>query len=561
MMLSTNLKFVFIVGCQRTGTTLVGNILGAHSQAFLIDEPNGVYQWVNSILDGQDIEVSNSLFTSCCQKARNNYLDPETKCTEEGSLSAAVTHIILKAPNLTYSAKKLARNFPGSFCIFTFRDIRDVVVSMSKLDWIPMVKNQLNLIKNDAEMKARYQKEILELEKPGIPPHLARAYIARIKMELSTSFNIPNLEKLEVRYEDLVKYPGEWMEKLFHHIQLPANLQKDTYMNSMKGWGPGLTFRRNKINTFSVSQWPNFLSVEQENDIWQIAGSLMQHLRYKREPDATLNTVNWDNINSDKKYRPIIATGRGGSGTRLLSLLLQSLGVFIGNKKNKTEDSLEWTGLFYKIAVERIRQKPPRAWVHWRQPLQSTAAEILTLKNWDGVQPWGWKLPETMLILPEIFNAFDQGVFIHIVRHPVDCSLRRTHVTSRANNPVGKAVLQAAYKNIGWQQHRIATDPNYLHNAASWHYQVSGACRFGRDELGPERYFEVKYEDICRDPAGVLKALSSFLKIQGPPKALDLNIDPERRRSWSTPDPRADEVWEVCGELAMGLGYQRIDDR
>jgi hypothetical protein len=555
---SNVLNFVFIVGCQRTGTTLIGNILGAQPHAFLIDETDGLYTWTDSVLNGQDKSVTSTLFTRCCQQARNNYRQPNKKCSKDGQLSESITHIILKAPNLTYSAKKIDQKFPNSFCIFTHRDIRDVVVSMSKLDWIPMVQNQLKLIKRDEILASRYANEILVIENPETQAHLRRARIVKIKTELSSSFNTPNIQKLEVGYEDLVQHPDEWINKIFQHVKLPNTSKNSSHMNVMMGWGPGLNFRRGSINAFSVGQWSKNLTSAQEQDIWEIVEPLMTKLNYERNPSSMRVSSEWDNIESDAKYRPIIATGRGGSGTRLLSSLLQSLGVFLGNSKNNSEDSLEWVGLFYKIAIERTRQQPNQVYEHWRHPLQATATEILSAQKWDGQQLWGWKLPETMLILPEVFDAFNQGVFIHIIRHPIDCALRRSHMTSRINNPLGNAVLNAAYDSLGWERNKIASDPTYIHNAASWHYQVSRASIFGREELGPTHYLEVRYEDICSDPLGVQDLLAKFLNIQTKTQPPCFEIDPARQRGWSPPDPRATQVWEICGELATQLGYQNI---
>jgi len=549
-----NLKIVFIVGCQRTGTTLIGNILGAHPQAFLIDEPDGLYPWLEAILSNQDKVVASALFRKCCQKARNSYLDPVIKCDNEGNLAASVTHLILKAPNLTYSADRIAETFPNSFCVFSYRDIRDVVVSMGKLKTIPMVQNQLKRIKDSPALSVQHKKAVLALEDSDISPHQARAHIAKIKTELRSTFNHTNIQKLEVCYEDLVQQPAIWKRKLLQHIQLTTDIDSN-HTNVMTGWGPGLNYRLNKINTFSIDQWKHHLTKDQENDIWEIAGSLMMKLGYSRTPERNPKIRLWGHINSDCKYQPVIATGRGGSGTRLLSEILQMLNVFLGNKMNKMGDSLEWVGLIYKIAIERTQLQPQKESVHWRFPLQETAAEILTEGNYTGEQPWGWKLPETMLALPEIFDAFAQGRLIHLIRHPVDASLRRSHMTSRPGNLVGKSVLQAAYRELGWSEDKIATDPDYLHNAASWLYQVSAVSRYGADVLGTERYLEVHYEDLCSNPAEVIGSIVSFLGIQLTVKTERIEIDQKRLRSWTPPDPRSNEVWEICGRVAKNLGY------
>ena len=48
----------------------------------------------------------------------------------------------------------------------------------------------------------------------------------------------------------------------------------------------------------------------------------------------------------------LLFVGRGGSGTRLLSQLAVDAGIFVGNKVNKSGDSLEWVDLIYKMVVE-----------------------------------------------------------------------------------------------------------------------------------------------------------------------------------------------------------------
>jgi|GEM_PF-687364 len=559
--LINNLKLVFIVGCQRSGTTVIGTILGAQPNAYLIDESDGLYQWMEAVFAGEGATETNELLAQCCSNARRNYRQPNTRCDKNGNLSDTVSHLILKAPNLTYSADKIAKYFARVFCIFPYRDIRDIVVSMGKLDWIPMVENQLQLIKDSPQISKRFQREVHILENSELGPHLARAYVARIKISLRDTFAPPFFRKLEVCYEDLVQHPEMWLNRLLTHIQLAADIQEDGHVNTMAGLGPGINFRRSKINTFSIGKWQTVLTKSQEVDIWEIAKPVMQQLNYKREPYHRIQPVQLDSPMSNLHNKPVIATGRGGSGTRLLSKLLQALDIFLGNEMNEVEDSIEWVGLVYNMAVERIQQNSPQMDNYWRHILQETTANILTVNQWDGLRPWGLKLPEVMLVLPEIFAVFDQGVFIHIVRHPVDLSIRGTHVTSRVDNPIGKSVLKAAYKSLDWEQDKITSDPSYLRNAASWLYQVSEATRFGREELGPGRYLEIRYEDICSNPDVALESLANFLNLQVNPQPLDLGIEPHRRRNWSPPDTRADQIWEVCGSLAMQLGYHSIDSR
>ncbi|MBE9548551.1 MAG: sulfotransferase [Proteobacteria bacterium] len=556
------LSIVFIVGCQRTGTTLLGNMLGAHPKAYLLDEPNGLYPWVDAVFNGMSSFETNLLFKQCCRSARKNYKQPNSKCSQEGVLTEQVTHLILKAPNLTYQAEKIAEYFPGQYCIFTYRDIRDVVVSMAKLDWIPMVDRQLEKIRTESTLRYRFAEEIALLESQDLAAHQARAYIARIKTLLRDTFNRPEINKIEASYEGLVCDPAFWYQRFLSHIHLSDEAGVSDHSRVMAGWGPGLTYRRGKVNTNSIGQWKHYLSTSQENDVWKIAGPLMQELNYLRNQKFVQHKNLWGGINSNLKHQPIVATGRGGSGTRLLSILLQALNVFLGANTGGTEDSLDWVNLLYRIAIERNRGKgqKPITMGHWQHALRETAADSLTTGGWNGHQQWGWKLPETMMCLPEISEAFPQFKLVHLVRHPVDISLRRTHMTSRPDNPMGKSVLEAAYNKLGWSGEDIGSDPEYIRNAASWYYQVGMVADFGREELGPGRYLEIRYEDICMAPNKALVALAKFLGIQDYPQLVDVQIDTTRQRAWSPPDSRVDKVWSVCREIAETLGYQEVDN-
>ena len=250
--------------------------------------------------------------------------------------------------------------------------------------------------------------------------------------------------------------------------------------------------------------------------------------------------------------QPVVATGRGGSGTRLLSVLLQEHGVFLGNRLNESEDSIEWTRVLFDIAVRKLTDNTPLCG-GWEETLSGCAEGILTKGQWKEGQLWGLKLPVTMLILPEIVQAFPNAKIIHLVRHPVDTCLRRTHVTSRPNNRVGAATLHAAYSWLGWNRNP-ADDDDYIRNTASWVFQVHKAIQFGR-RLDSNRYLEVRYEELCDDAQTASDKVARFLDIPVTSSALGRAIDSERRRYWVEGDKRALEVWSICEETGTRLGY------
>jgi hypothetical protein len=252
---------------------------------------------------------------------------------------------------------------------------------------------------------------------------------------------------------------------------------------------------------------------------------------------------------------PIILIGRGGSGTRLLSYLMRKNGLFIGNEINASEDSVEWVELLYELVVSSLPNRPDIFGNVWQQALREKAENILSIGDLQATRPWGWKLPETMLALPEVCHAFTNAKIIHLVRHPVSSSLRRTHMTSRLNNPVGKEVLERAYKAAGWDYSKILEHEPYQHNAVSWIYQLTQVRQYAENYLKPEQYLEVRFEDLCNTPVKVANTIRKFLNWSELDSSC-LKIDPLRTKAYESSDPRIDEIANLCNELASELGYQ-----
>lgn len=258
---------------------------------------------------------------------------------------------------------------------------------------------------------------------------------------------------------------------------------------------------------------------------------------------------------------PIVLLGRGGSGTRLLSQAVLSLGVFLGNELNVSSDSVEWVDDLYALAAERLTRgilpgsDGDRA---WRQRLRARAAAILTVAGRTPGDAWGWKVPETMLVVPDVLRAFPNARFVHLVRHPVTSAWRRTHLTSRVGTQVGEASLSSAYRSAGRDPAGMDRDEAWFHNAITWRHQV-GQVQSVLSGLGPRRVLVVRYEDLCRSPAAARRDVAGFLGIADAGAPSLPVIDPGRTGG-APPDPAiVDVIWKLCGEVAVPYGYTRDD--
>lgn len=251
---------------------------------------------------------------------------------------------------------------------------------------------------------------------------------------------------------------------------------------------------------------------------------------------------------------PIIITGRGGSGTRMLSTLLQSVDLFLGNRINQQGDSMEWVKLNRKMLQQNISLENGQFTEKWQHLMEQNAHSILATEQASNHQAWGAKLPEFMFFIPELKQVFPKAKFIHLIRHPIHLSLRRSHVSSRLGNAVGDIVLPKAYEYAG-----LPFDPNnqqeHINNAVSWYYQLSKVTDHFAQHVNQSDLLTIKYEDILVNHQVVLDSLCRFLAL---PKTKEskLVVDLTRANQDIKSHQQAKEVWQICGQLANRFGYE-----
>lgn len=265
-------------------------------------------------------------------------------------------------------------------------------------------------------------------------------------------------------------------------------------------------------------------------------------------------------LNTFANSEPVILIGRGGSGTRLLSQLALSSGVFLGSKLNVSLDSEEWVEDIYKLVISATSATGIKSGseqeCYWIKQLRKRAATILRTGERSYKDIWGWKLPETILALPQVLKAFPNAYVIHLVRHPLTSSWRRTHMTSRISNPIGCAVLTAAYKAYGFDPANMDEDESYFHNVITWTYQVQQAYDVLNSWARSDRILYLRYEDICESEFETQVRMSDFLGLGDVKPTIPVEIDSGRINKAPAISPETEKAWLICGELATRLGYE-----
>ncbi|MCS4119437.1 hypothetical protein GGP60_003135 [Salinibacter ruber] len=173
----------------------------------------------------------------------------------------------------------------------------------------------------------------------------------------------------------------------------------------------------------------------------------------------------------------------------------------------------------------------------------------------DGKSRWGEKMPRYVLQVSWLASTFPDSQIVHIVRDPRD---------------VAASICRAGWKRT-------------LRDAAEyWKERVTEGRRQGRLVDG-DRYYEVKYEMLLRNPTETLQELAGHLDIQFRsgmvendnsaddtlPEAhreaygelfssLDRPIDPSRAGAWEREMPQRDiaDVESVTAPIMEEFGYE-----
>ena len=500
-------QLVLVSGAPRTGIAALAGQLAEHPDALLVD---GVHTqalvWLSCLIDEPDLLQSLQL-----------KMEPELREINGTIPAQAPTHLILPVQGLIEDKKLQHRLMASSLTgrtrlILTQRDYKDTLASLARFPHL----------------------------QPDLPDahHHQGAYLAAADQLLTKAMSQANqlqgqwssagLAWLMVDFEALVSNPDVRLSQLRKQLGLRV-LKSEERPRKRTGISLSVCCRERKIDASSVGRW-------------------------QRQLDSTMAsteivTRSVPVIPGEPNQSPVILTGRGGSGTRLLAEVCLGFGLHLGDSLNSSLDSLQWVDLLYEAVLTNLASQP--------KPWRGTwAAELRNRARWHRSghtqldQPWGFKLPEAMLVGHELMEAWPGAQLVHLVRHPLDVCLRRTHMTSRTTNPIGRATLREAYQALG-RDGDPQIDPPHWRNAVSWWFQLSRMQSY-KHQYG-HRILEVRYEDLCDHTTATAFKLARDLNLQA--VSIKLQVDAKRRRRWEPDDPRIAEIWDLCGPMASLYGY------
>jgi hypothetical protein len=240
-----------------------------------------------------------------------------------------------------------------------------------------------------------------------------------------------------------------------------------------------------------------------------------------------------------KKNGPVVLGGTGGSGTRLVAEICASLGIFIGDDLGPALDNLLYTLLFRrktwfyrsyqnkkrigtglnlmkKIILKEYLLTPREIWflsyavldmsLHYRDDrlwpfirLQN----ILCNPRFSAAPylGWGWKEPNSYLILNHLQDNFPSLKFIHVIRHGVDMAFSKNQRQFRAYG----GIFSVSYPDNTEEIPRASLQ--------YWTRANESVARIG-ESLGSNHYLRVNFDLLCTEPERTVDDIITFLGIE-----------------------------------------------
>jgi hypothetical protein len=243
----------------------------------------------------------------------------------------------------------------------------------------------------------------------------------------------------------------------------------------------------------------------------------------------------------DKKS-PVVIGGIGGSGTRVVAEICQQLGIYLGRNLNDSLDNLWYAALFKRSDLFEQKKKDDqirkgldilthamiggdlntddfrRLVIEYTDDIRQDAYYENEFENYFGTMPnfiqdivgsakpnfesfvgWGWKEPNSHLLLEDLANYFANLRYIHVQRNGLDMAYSDNQI---------QVTLWGAMFGINYR--KDSHDP-----AASFRYWVEAnkkAVNLGKKFL-PDNFLALQLEQICRSPVKEINRIAEFLEL------------------------------------------------
>ncbi len=243
---------------------------------------------------------------------------------------------------------------------------------------------------------------------------------------------------------------------------------------------------------------------------------------------------------------PNVIGATGGSGTRVVARIARLAGMHIGTRLNVSEDNLDfadfgdrWINSYLDGSCASSGRK--REWMV--EDFWAFLHELCAARS-SPAQPWGWKEPRSIFLLPFLHEQLSNLRFVHVVRDGRDMAVSSNQNQLRKH---GDAVLGAHERSLSPQ----------LRSIALWTSANARVADYGEARLG-ERYVRLRFEDICARPVEAAQTILDFFDLEGDAGVAAGEIVPPATLGRWREQPAAvvDELQRVAGVALRRFGYE-----
>lgn len=270
-MLMRDLHLLFVLGCPRSGTTMLQQALNRHSRIVIPPETKLFFSFLGHCRKCQNRHIERlnrdlgiqlpkpKVAVTSLSDARRFYLDMANLYLERVK-RPSVSYFGEKTPEHTGFAFTIRRHFPKAKFLLIYRDGRDVALSLTKVPWMhpSLYANFLVWLYYYHQQKKLSQERTLDLH--------------------------------TVRYEDLVNDPEKELKRITKFLQLPFERALSEGFGNRDGVPereyPWKAQSLERITAARVGVWRNELLPIQVGILERLGGGALKALGYELQTDS-----------------------------------------------------------------------------------------------------------------------------------------------------------------------------------------------------------------------------------------------------------------------------------
>lgn len=177
--------------------------------------------------------------------------------------------------------------------------------------------------------------------------------------------------------------------------------------------------------------------------------------------------------------------------------------------------------------------------------------------------PYGWKLGITLFTLPVLLDTFPTAKVIHLIRDGRDVMLSRLEARFGGHNltdPLNQLIVFGDAHTDHYEVQPLTPDTiaRYRNELEMRHWVT--AVTYGlRGRAYPDRYLEIKYEDLCQHPRPQFAKIFDFIQVPFLTTTQDWltqTVHPTRIGKWQNlPPVQLEKPLQIGEKLLKELGY------